>query len=83
MLARAALTPGVGDAGRVGVLKRLFERGSIDRAMFPVFGPAQVTAYVDGSPDAVPRDDACPRCGRLVSEHEVDRTAGRSSLRCP
>jgi hypothetical protein len=55
--------------------------GSIDRAIMPFFGPAQVGPYETEPPAIV--DGTCPTCGRLDSEHTIDRSSGRSRITCP
>jgi hypothetical protein len=55
--------------------------GSIDRAIMPFFGPAQVGPYETEPPVVV--DGSCPTCGRLDSEHTIDRSSGRSRITCP
>jgi hypothetical protein len=55
--------------------------GGIDRAIMPFFGPAQVGPYETEPPVVV--DGSCPTCGRLDSEHAIDRSSGRSRITCP
>jgi hypothetical protein len=55
--------------------------GRIDRAVLPFFGPAQVGPYETEPPVRV--DGTCPTCGRLDSEHRIDRYSGRSRIQCP
>ena len=47
----------------------------------PFFGPAQVGPYETEPPVVV--DGTCPTCGRLDSEHSIDRSSGRSRISCP
>ena len=49
--------------------------------LFSVFGPAQVSPYDPTPPKQV--DAICPACGHVFSEHEIDRSTGRSFIRCP
>jgi hypothetical protein len=57
------------------------ERGGFEKMLFSVFGPAQVSPY-DPTP-AEPVDAICPSCGHAFSEHTIDRSTGRSFIRCP
>jgi hypothetical protein len=57
------------------------ERGGVERVLFKFFGPAQVSRYDPTPPEPV--DATCPTCGRPISEHTIDRSTGRSFIRCP
>jgi hypothetical protein len=61
--------------------KRPRQHGGLDRAVMPFFGPAQVGPYETEPPVVV--DGTCPTCGRLDSEHVIDRSSGRSRIQCP
>ena len=59
-------------------ISRLSER--LNRALFPVLGPAQVGPYDDEHASAKP----CPMCGLAMAVHEIERTPGRPTrLHCP
>ena len=55
----------------------------IDRALFPVFGPAQVGPYDTPEREYVPVDEDCSVCFRPMSLHTTDRSGGRSRIVCP
>lgn len=55
----------------------------IDRALFPVFGPAQVGPYDEPEREYVVVDEDCSVCHRPMSLHVTDRSGGRSRLVCP
>jgi hypothetical protein len=55
----------------------------IDRALFPVFGPAQVGPYDTPEREYVPVDEECSVCFRPMSLHTTDRSGGRSRIVCP
>jgi hypothetical protein len=57
------------------------ERGGMEGMLFSVFGPAQVGRYDPTPPE--PIDAICPACEHAFSEHEIDRSTGRSFIRCP
>jgi hypothetical protein len=50
----------------------------LNRALFPVFGPAQLGAGRPEQPYAPPADPVCPICGRPMKDHRVERTADQS-----
>jgi hypothetical protein len=56
-------------------------RGGMEGMLFSVFGPAQVSPYDPTPPKQV--DAICPACGHVFSEHAIDRSTGRSFIRCP
>ena len=50
----------------------------LNRAVFPVFGPAQLGA---GRPERLftpAENPACPMCGQPMADHRVERTADQS-----
>ncbi len=51
-------------AGRPGFWNR------INRALYPVFGPAQITPM---GPETSGPAGVCPVCQRLITEHRFDR----------
>ncbi len=58
----------------------------LNRALFPVFGPAQLGAGRPEAPYAPPADPLCPMCGQPMSGHRVERTADQSHatrIYCP
>lgn len=59
------------------------QRSRIDRALFPVFGPAQLGPYDEPEREYVVVDEDCSICYRPVSLHVTDRSGGRSRLVCP
>lgn len=82
---RTADTGATAGRGRGGTARPAdAERPSrIDRALFPVFGPADVGPYDTPEREYVAVDEDCSVCFRPVSQHTTDRSGGRSRLVCP
>ena len=59
------------------------QAGRIDRALFPLFGPAQVGPYDEPAQRPEPVDLECSICFRPMSLHTTDRSGGRSRVICP
>ncbi len=52
----------------------------LNRALFPVLGPAQVGPYGEEHASVKP----CPLCGKAMDAHDIERTPGKPSyLHCP
>lgn len=66
---------------RSGRLLRLAD--GLDSLLSNFVGSAQIGPYVAPDPQQRRIDMACPSCGRLISEHETDRTAAIGRLYCP
>ena len=66
-------------AGKTGWWNR------VNRRLYPVFGPAQVTRSDRHVPEPVRTERACPLCGRPMSEHTIERgtPSQPSYLHCP
>jgi hypothetical protein len=57
----------------------------LNRRLFPYLGPPPLGPYDQPEPEA-PAGRACPLCGSLMSEHEIDRSGGAlrpTKLYCP
>jgi hypothetical protein len=52
----------------------------LNRALFPVLGPAQVGPYEESRVSVKP----CPLCGQPMDAHDIERSPGKPSyLHCP
>lgn len=60
--------------------RSLYQR--FNARLFPWLGPPPLGPYDQPEPEA-PAGRACPLCGRLMSEHVIDRSGPRTQLYCP
>ena len=52
----------------------------LNRALFPVLGPAQVGPFGEEHASVKP----CPLCGGAMDAHDIERTPGKPTyLHCP
>ena len=66
-------------AGKTGFWNR------VNRAFYPIAGPAQVGIGRPEAPYVPPANPSCPICGRLMAEHQVYRGTANTPTRlhCP
>jgi hypothetical protein len=57
----------------------------VNRRLYPVFGPAQVTRSDRNVPEPERSGSPCPVCGRPMTEHTIERgtSSQPSRLHCP
>ncbi|WP_395245705.1 hypothetical protein ACGGZK_07790 [Agromyces sp. MMS24-K17] len=75
--AKRALDPMNPFDGKPGFFNRL------NRIVYMFTGPAQVGIGRPEAPYVPPADPKCPLCGRLMADHEIDRSGPRTQLHCP
>ncbi|WP_121370534.1 hypothetical protein [Frondihabitans australicus] len=57
----------------------------INRALYPLAGPASLGAGHPEEPYRAPADPLCPICGTPLATHDIDRSlpGARARLTCP